>query len=94
MIFTLIFGDIFSILAKCDRDENCTGILERISLKGPKFGVQWIFVYIDEEFAINGIHPKFLSLLMTGIFPRGMTELVVSKDYSQGVILLLFSSCV
>ena len=79
MFFTLIFGDIFSILAKCDRDENCTGILERISLKGPKFGVQWIFVYIDKEFAINGIHPKFLSLLMTGIFPRGMTELVCLK---------------
>ena len=44
--------------------------------------VQWIFVYIDEEFAINGIHPKFLILLMTGIFLRGMTDWFVSKDYS------------
>ena len=29
-----------------------------------------IFVYIDEEFAINRIQPKFLSLLLTGKFRR------------------------
>ena len=28
----------------------------------PKFVAQTDFVYIDEEFAINGIQPKFLSL--------------------------------
>ena len=26
-----------------------------------------IFVYIDEDFEINGIRPKFLRLLLTGI---------------------------
>ena len=35
-----------------------------------------IFVYIDEKFAINGIYPKFLSLLLTGKFRRGVTERV------------------
>ena len=38
-----------------------------------------IFVYIDEEFAINGIQPKFLSLLLTGKFHRGVTERVHLK---------------
>ena len=38
-----------------------------------------IFVYIDEEFAINGIHPKFLSLLLTGITPIGVTERGIFK---------------
>ena len=33
-----------------------------------------ISVYIDEEFAINWIRPKFLSLLLTGIIRIGMTE--------------------
>ena len=33
-----------------------------------------IFVYIDEDFAINGIRPKFLSLLLTGITRIGVTE--------------------
>ena len=38
-----------------------------------------IFVYIDEEFAINGIQAKFLSLLLTGKFRRGVTEWVCFK---------------
>ena len=33
-----------------------------------------IFVYIDEDFAMNWICPKFLSLLMIGIICIGMTE--------------------
>ena len=39
MFFTLIFGDyfLFSRLAKCGRDESCTGKLAPISPKGPKF---------------------------------------------------------
>ena len=37
-----------------------------------------IFVYIDEEFAINGIQP-FLSLLMKGKFRRGVTESIRLK---------------
>ena len=32
------------------------------------------FVYIDENFAINGNRPKFLSLLLTGITRIGVTE--------------------
>ena len=31
-------------------------------------------MYIDEYFAINGIRPKFLSLLLTGITRIGVTE--------------------
>ena len=69
MCFTLIFGD-----KKCDRDESCSGKLAPISPKGPKFVTQSDFVYRDEEFAINGIQPKFLSLLLTGKFHRGETE--------------------
>ena len=33
-----------------------------------------IFVYIDEDFAINGLRSKFLSLLLTGINRIGVTE--------------------
>ena len=33
-----------------------------------------IFVYIDEDFAINLIRPKFLSLLLTGKIRIGVTE--------------------
>ena len=38
-----------------------------------------IFVYIDEEFAINRVQPKFLSILLTGKFRRGVTERVPLK---------------
>ena len=37
-------------------------------------GANSFFVYIDDEFAINGIQPKFPSLLLTGKFRRGVTE--------------------
>ena len=33
-----------------------------------------IFAYIDEDFAINLIRPKFLSLLLTGKIRIGVTE--------------------
>ena len=49
-----------------------------------------IFVYID-EFAINGIQPKFL--LLTGKFRRGVTERVRLKEYSQAVNIQFFSGC-
>ena len=56
---------LFSILAKCDCDESRTGKLAPVSPKGPKkLWTKYIFVYIDEEFLINGIQPKFLSLLL------------------------------
>ena len=41
-----------------------------------------IFVYIDEDFANNEIHPKFLSLLLTGITRIGVTERGSFKKYS------------
>ena len=47
-------------------------------------------MYLDEEFAINGIGPKFLSLLMTGKFRR---DVFVSKEYSQAVNITLFRGC-
>ena len=43
------------MLAKSDSDESCAGKLAPISPKGLKFEGKQIFVYIDEEFAINGI---------------------------------------
>ena len=64
------------MLAKCDCDESCTGKLAPISPKGPYLWCKQIFGFIDEEFAINGIQPKFLSLLLTGKFRRGVTETV------------------
>ena len=41
-----------------------------------------IFVYIDEDFAINLIRPNFLSLLLTGIIRIGVTERGNFKKYS------------
>ena len=45
-----------------------------------------IFVYIDEEFAINEFQPKFLSLLLTGKFRSGVTEKVrLKRIFTSGV---------
>ena len=52
-----------------------------------------IFVYIDEDFAINWIRPKFLSLLMTGIIRIGVTERGSFKKYSEAVHILLLKGC-
>ena len=42
-------------------------------------------MYIDEEFAINGIQPKFLCPLLTGKFRRGMTDRVrLKKMFTRG----------
>ena len=44
MFFTLILAVFFfSMLAKCDRDESCTGKLAPISPKGTKFVAQTEF---------------------------------------------------
>ena len=66
---------LFSMLAKCD----CTGKLAPISPNVRSLWRKQIFVYIDKEFAINGIQPKFLSLLLTGKFRRDVTERVRLK---------------
>ena len=34
----------------------------------------FVYIHVDEDFAINLIRPKFLSLLMTGIIRIGVTE--------------------
>ena len=52
-----------------------------------------IFVYIDEDFAINWIRPKFLSLLMTGIIRKGVTERGSFKKYSEAVHIQFFKGC-
>ena len=52
-----------------------------------------ILVYIDEDFAINWIPPKFLRLLMTGIIRIGVTERGSFKKYSEAVHIPLFKGC-
>ena len=51
-----------------------------------------IVVYIDEDFAINWIRPKFLSLLMTGI-RKGVTERGSFKTYSEAVHIPFSKGC-
>ena len=51
------------------------------------------FEYIDKEFAINGIRPKFLSLLLTGITPIGVTERGSFKKYAEAVHIPFFKGC-
>ena len=53
-----------------------------------------IFVYIDEDFAINWIRTKFLILLMTGIIRVGVTERGSYKKYSEAVIILFLKGSV
>ena len=52
-----------------------------------------IFVYIDEDFAINWICPKFLSIMMTGKIRKGMTESGSFKNYSEAVHIPFFKGC-
>ena len=51
-------------------EENFRQLLQKVLCLWRK----QIFVYIDEDFAIYLIRPKFLSLLMTGIIRIGVTE--------------------
>ena len=54
-----------------------------------------IFVYIDEDFAINRIRPKFLSLLMTGIIRIGVTERGrFKKIFGSGAYPVLQRLCI
>ena len=52
-----------------------------------------IFVYMDEDFAINWIRPKLLSLLLTGKIHIGMTERGSFKKYSEVVHISFFKGC-
>ena len=51
-------------------EENFRQLLQKVLCLWHK----QIFVYKDEDFAINWIRPKFLSLLLTGIIRIGVTE--------------------
>ena len=63
-------------------EENFRQLLQKVLCLWRK----QIFVFIDEDFAINGIRPKFLSLLLTGITRIGMTERIVSKNIRKRCI--------
>ena len=52
-----------------------------------------IVVYIDEDFAINWIRSKFLSLLLTGKIHIGVTERGSFKKYSEEVHIPFFKGC-
>ena len=53
------------------------------------------FVYIDEDFAKNGIRPKFLSLLLTGITCIGVTERgSFKKIFGSGAYPVLQRLCI
>ena len=52
-----------------------------------------IFVYIDEDFEINCIRPKFLSHLMTCIIRIGVTKRDSFKTYSEAVHIPFFKGC-
>ena len=56
-----------------------------ISTKNQNLWHKQMFVYIDEESAINGIQPKFLSLLLKGKFCRGVAERVrLKRIFTRG----------
>ena len=59
-------------------EENFRQLLRRVFCLWRK----QIFVYIDEDFAINEIRPKFLSLLLTGVTRIGVAERGSFKKYS------------
>ena len=84
------------MFAKCDRDESCTGKLAPFFFKRSEVcGVNRFFVYIDEEFAINGIQPKFLILSLTGKFRRGATERVrLKRIFTSGEYIVIRRLCI
>ena len=70
-------------------EENFRLLFQKVLCVWPKR----IFVYIDEDFAINGIGPKFLSLLLTCITRIGVTERGSFKKYSEAVHIPFFKGC-
>ena len=51
LIFRINF--LSSILAKCLCDESCSGVFRQLLQKVLRLWRKHIFVYIDEDFAIN-----------------------------------------
>ena len=72
-----------------DVEDNFRQLLQKVLCLWRK----QIFVYIDEDFAINGIRPKCLSLLLTGITRIGVTERDSFKKYSEAVHIPFFKGC-
>ena len=70
-------------------EENFRQLLQKVLCL---WGKQ-IFVFIDEDFAINRIRLKFLSLIMTGIIRIGVTERGSFKKYSEAVHIPFFKGC-
>ena len=70
-------------------EENFRQLLQKVLCLWHK----QIFVYIDEDFAINWIRPKFQSLLLAGIIRIGVTERGILKKYSEAVHIPLFKGC-
>ena len=71
-------------------EENFRQLLQKVLCLWHK----QIFVYIDEDFAINWIRTKFLILLMTGIIRVGVTERGSYKKYSEAVHILFLKGSV
>ena len=65
-------------------EENFRQLLQKVLCLWHK----QIFVYIDEDFAINWIRPK-----LTGIIRIGVTERGSFKKYSETVHIPLFKGC-
>ena len=70
-------------------EENFRQLLQKVLC----LWLKQIFVYIDEDFAINWVRSKFLSLLMTSIFRIGVTERGSFKKYSEAVHISFFKGC-
>ena len=70
-------------------EENLRQLFQKVLCLWPKE----ILMYIDEDFAINCIRPKFLSLLMTGIIRVGVTERGSFKTYSKAVHIPFSKGC-
>ena len=71
-------------------EENFRQLLQKVLCLWRK----QIFVYIDEDFAINVIRPKFRSLLLTGITRIGVTKRGSFKNYSEAVHIPFFTKAV
>ena len=52
-------------------------------------------VHVDEEFEKNRIQSKFLSLLLTGKFRRGVTERVrLKRIFTRGAYTVIQRLCI
>ena len=72
-------------------EENIRQLLQKVLYLRHKE----IFVYIDEDFAINRICPKFLRLLMTGMIRKGVTDRgSFKKIFGSGAYPVLQRLCI